>query len=725
MRSEIETSEQNGTKRLKETIQAYTTGLYGCDIDAFAHFFSEIKLLWKLSPLFKEAETLLPHQKLNTRLSIIHQNALKLYNQTQLDMMATEEHVELSADAQFGLPTFEGHLKKVHSQIRLLEKFDFCVGCPPERILNKQKDLLKEIIKKMPYWKEYYQTDLLYSSWFFVLGLSKLREAGKLIYLTETYWPTEEGASQLRNTILKESKVLCIIDLGAISFERDSTPLPRYITLLEKCSSKEERDQNKIKIIKIHPQKNMHVAPFILGKILSKAKVVDQPGKLHTDEDLDIYYSGMNQGELGEAPWQQIYDTGFSHILKEILSFKTTLNYFCKITENNTPEKDQIALITPETSEKNNFRLFTEKPEKGNYFTLQLKPISKEAPHYIMALLNSKVLNFWYANTGSKKNGKKYFEPTALKMMPVRPIDFGKPMDESLHKEKISQIQSAIDKFDEKYLMANINLELTHGREEIVHDAIELMQKEVLTIEKNLKRYDMFFYDNISTLSVANLCPLYNPFSFREIYPPDKQCYLKDHKNVYINTDNVTQLEQFCLAHFKRQDGIKNEGEHLILISKDNRIIKIYAKRELLDFIEDNLKQQLHNFWDEILGAILLPEDLDAFHAFKEDVVAHCLKLKDKQIKLIRIMDELIFKLYGFNVDDKDEKKAKLAQKSIDIMNGGQYIPSTSQSLLEVPEQTVSIPLVVESHTKLESTPELSLGPPLVTADEQSATPPS
>ena len=44
IQSELEEKETNPIKRVHETMSALTTGLYGCDIDAFAHFFSEIEL---------------------------------------------------------------------------------------------------------------------------------------------------------------------------------------------------------------------------------------------------------------------------------------------------------------------------------------------------------------------------------------------------------------------------------------------------------------------------------------------------------------------------------------------------------------------------------------------------------------------------------------------------------------------------------------------------------
>ena len=672
MKEEL-SQEKDPQKKDKEYSLALTSGLFGCDIDSFAHFFSEIKMLWMISQVIKPSPKALPHTKTNLSLSIIHQNALKLYTQAQLEMMPYPEEPMFALDMKFGLMPLEGHLKTVHSKIKLLEKFDVCIGCPPEQILKEQKEFLKELIQKAPYWKEHYESNLLYSSWFFVLGLSKLREGGKLIFITETYWPTEEGASKLRRHILQEAKVLAILDLGHIRIEEDTTPLPRYMTLLSKCSSKEEREQNKIKIIKVRPQENPATAAFILGKISAKVETVDRPGKIYTDDEIEIFFSGIQQGELDEKPWHCLYDTGFSGILKQILSFKTTLTHFCSIEENNIPPKEALALMTSEVSSHNQFLPYEKKEECGNFMALLPKPICKESPYYLLALLNSPVLNFWYANAGNKKNGKKFFDPPSLKMIPVRPIHFSSPMESSIHTEKMAQVQNALSKFDAKFLMAYLSLELTHGREEVVHDALVLMQKEILALQKSLEKYNSFFESHISTAFEHQLPPPYRPLAFKSIYSFEKQCALKDHKKIFIQKDATLLSDQFCLVNFKREEGVKNEGEHLTLLSKDNKTIQIYGPKEILTFIEADLKNHTFNFWDEIEASIFLPQDLEEFEVFKEEIIGHCVKQKLKQLQIQKISNQIIYKLYGFNIDDPDPIKSKEAQAATTLMDTSCY----------------------------------------------------
>ena len=257
--------------------------------------------------------------------------------------------------------------------------------------------------------------------------------------------------------------------------------------------------------------------------------------------------------------------------------------------------------------------------------------------------------------------------------MPIRPIHFSTLVEASIQSEKMAQVSSAISKFDAKYLMTYVSLELSHGREELVHDALVLMQKEILTLQKTLEKYDQFFEIKISTAFENQLPPVYLPLAFRAIYPFEKQCALKDHKKIFIQKDSDLLPDQFCLVNFKREEGVKNEGEHLTLLSKENKTIQIYGPKEMLTFIETDLKKQTFNFWDEIEASIFLPKELEDFDAFKEEIISHCVKQKLKQLQVQKISNQIIYKLYGFNIDDSDPQKSQQAQAATTLMDTSCY----------------------------------------------------
>ncbi|MEK7791185.1 MAG: hypothetical protein AAB309_06130, partial [Deltaproteobacteria bacterium] len=107
-------------------------------------------------------------------------------------------------------------------------------------------------------------------------------------------------------------------------------------------------------------------------------------------------------------------------------------------------------------------------------------------------------------------------------MIPIRPINFTQPIEESFKRDKLEQIKTALSKFDEKYLMAYLNLELTPGREEIVHDGMVLLQSEIIESERSLRHFDKFFKEPVSVPQLPESHPSPEPLAFRKIYPTEQ-----------------------------------------------------------------------------------------------------------------------------------------------------------------------------------------------------------
>ena len=74
------------------------------------------------------------------------------------------------------------------------------------------------------------------------------------------------------------------------------------------------------------------------------------------------------------------------------LKVKTTLNYFCSMEENSAPPQDTLALMTPEVAPHNQFLPYEKKEEGGNFMALLPKPICKESPYYLLALLIQRLI---------------------------------------------------------------------------------------------------------------------------------------------------------------------------------------------------------------------------------------------------------------------------------------------------------------------------------------------
>jgi hypothetical protein len=166
--------------------------------------------------------------------------------------------------------------------------------------------------------------DYLY--WFIILGLVKLREGGRLGFITTSYWPTADGATHLREFILENALILEIIDFGETRIFEGAPGQHNMVFVLEKCPSTspnaghldgmpnaaniERKQKHRIKIVKVKA-----VPPAKRGdKRPPLARVIDHISGLmaktkHSDTFVDIHLSAKPQGKLDEGPWDSFHTT--------------------------------------------------------------------------------------------------------------------------------------------------------------------------------------------------------------------------------------------------------------------------------------------------------------------------------------------------------------------------------------------------------------------------------
>ncbi|OGQ35619.1 MAG: hypothetical protein A3F16_04845 [Deltaproteobacteria bacterium RIFCSPHIGHO2_12_FULL_43_9] len=656
---------------------AITGGLYGCDIDPFSYIFAEIKLLWILSPTFNNKKDFPSASSLT--LSIIHQNSLKLHGEDQLEFDQSKKPPKLESDFKFNLLPLEGHLKNVYSKIKNSARFDFVVCCPPESREQAEQLIIKETSAHLPYWQQFYCGNMDYSSWFFILGLSKLREGGKLGFVTNSYWPTSEGGTKLRKYILENAKIIEIIDLNTYILPNEHNPIPRYITILERCSSKENRDQNKIKITRVTSSGKNIPLTDLLNRLLQAGKTITSHGQVIETDLFQIFFSAIPQSDLDQNPWTIIQESGFSGVLHQIAKTKVTLGTLAFLarkegaeeaeeigTENGTTHTSicQEFLFSPETARVNNFHLQGDLGKiSARDIVICKKPNTKESIHYIQAILNSSLATFWYQHNGNQRNSKFVYTVNTLKLMPIRTIKFDDKEDEILRERK-SRFEQAAKRKDFKFLEASLKLEIDHGNEELVHDAIVFITNEIGEIRKKATKYKPFILKNAKgadTISNIAIFP---------IFPKNRLALLREHTAIQMEVCGETNIQTFCLAGVSRESGIKYESEHLLLISNDSGTLKIYAPGDLLDLLEGFLKERINEFFEEFTSGIFLPQDLHLWEAQKHEILNAYKSQEEHEENFLALLDQLIFKLYGFNPSSQDPSHQQFSLDAVNLMRG-------------------------------------------------------
>lgn len=108
---------------------------------------------------------------------------------------------------------------------------------------------------------------------------------------------------------------------------------------------------------------------------------------------------------------------------------------------------DQGKLVTSYRNERNTFA-YCEPGlygPSGIYFIIPRKGV-RESLEYLLAVLNSSVLDTWMEQKGKRKGRIREYTTTTLGPMPIRRIDFGDAREIKLHDEVVMKTRSLIEK---------------------------------------------------------------------------------------------------------------------------------------------------------------------------------------------------------------------------------------------------------------------------------------
>ncbi|MFQ6072545.1 MAG: class I SAM-dependent DNA methyltransferase, partial [Methanosarcinales archaeon] len=230
--------ERASLEDVKEIKYCIVKGFYGSEISAFAYYLTEVNMLLQLTPLIKQllhkAPELIEIEGRFT-LGFLHQNSLKLFTRKQTTINNNSKDEFLEEDQEHDIVELEGAKKDVYNFIKN-SKFDYAVSNPPYIGEKGNKELFRKTLELYPYWKKFYQGKMDYFYWFIELALSKLKEGGKLGFITTAYWPTADGASKLRQFILDNAIIKEIIYFGEIKLFEHALGQHNMVFILEKCS---------------------------------------------------------------------------------------------------------------------------------------------------------------------------------------------------------------------------------------------------------------------------------------------------------------------------------------------------------------------------------------------------------------------------------------------------------------------------------------------------------
>ena len=279
------------------------TGVFGSEISVFPYYICEVNLLIQLTPVIKRMMDM--RKGFTARgtpaLAVLPVDALSLYNSEQLLL----EKEQYDFDRATNLLPLERQKQLIFRKIKtdLDGQFSYCCANPPYVGEKGNKELFRTTLERLPYWRPFYQGRMDYFYFFVILGLSKLEQGGRLGFITTAYWPTADGASKLREYILKNAKVREMVFFEDLTIFEYAKGQHNMVFVLEKCSGEEragERDTNRLKIVRMIARQQDIPGDTIRGKLRFITQRIQEHVDADTweDEYLSVFWGGVAQGGL-------------------------------------------------------------------------------------------------------------------------------------------------------------------------------------------------------------------------------------------------------------------------------------------------------------------------------------------------------------------------------------------------------------------------------------------
>lgn len=136
--------------------------------------------------------------------------------------------------------------------------------------------------------------------------------------------------------------------------------------------------------------------------------------------------------------------------------------------------------------------------EEGHFYKTGYGIILKDnslSPFYVLGLLNSRLLFNRLLSIGTMlRGGYVRFWTQYIEQLPIRPINFSKPSDKSLHDKMVSLVTSMLDlhkklplvRTDHEKMLLQRQIDATDQKiDELVYDLYGLSNDEIAIVEDN------------------------------------------------------------------------------------------------------------------------------------------------------------------------------------------------------------------------------------------------
>jgi len=171
--------------------------------------------------------------------------------------------------------------------------FDVIVANPPYYSVHLMKDdEMKKYLQNI--FNEIFTSDSDIHYFFYARGIELLRPHGLLGFISSRYFIEGTLAERFRRFIQNRTKIRVLIDFGSKVRIFKGSSINTAIVILEKCENREERERNKIKVVKVFDWNN---------DILSLLQYIESHLEENVYSDKHISIFNVPQSRLNPQLW--------------------------------------------------------------------------------------------------------------------------------------------------------------------------------------------------------------------------------------------------------------------------------------------------------------------------------------------------------------------------------------------------------------------------------------
>ncbi|MBU1421631.1 MAG: N-6 DNA methylase [Bacteroidetes bacterium] len=249
-----------------------------------------------------------------------------------------------------------------------------------------------------------------------------------------------------------------------------------------------------------------------------------------------------------------------------------------------------------------------------NIFLIKLKNNITESIKYILGVLNSKVIEYYFEHKGSKRGDKYFFPKEFCQKLPIKPIKTKE--EQKLHDKIVELVDKMIDERSKL-------LELTR----YITDTQFINKK--------------YFVEKVPPLNDKAIVSSLGWGGARPLKRNDAISY----------TLGQINPEQFTLAKVNAVGETLLESRATIrLMSVDGSVVEVKGEKQNIDLLNIMLEDYKNKTLKEILDDVELPLDLNLLTKKKAEI-SNQIKSVAKQItKLQESTDKIVMKLYNIEL---------------------------------------------------------------------------